>query len=334
MDTVVNVGIKPSELALEGITETPAAIVETGCCSCLWSNKFSRCSQATAAILAIGAIAVIIILSVPGAQANPEAYVLSIGLIVVCVRLFFSEKQNIDLGGYALQNGIYTRNNEFMGRKLIALSNKVDELDPIVKSLEVTRTALISEVDRVKLVATGLEASLATSTRLNEEQEKQLAEIGNQVVQFRSENTRLEETGLELSHQVEQLQKVQSALYGTLTTLTSSADAAKSYIEREEVLQTEQAKIVKQFQDLAAQEEGFAAREAELLRRLDIDVGRIGALLEEKKKRCFTLALRVVPLKIEVIRLTMMIDFIKVKNSELVEMARFNVRRRLLKSLV
>ena len=215
-----------------------------------------------------------------------------------------------------------------------ALSNKVDELDPIVKSLEVTRTALISEVDRVKLVATGLEASLATSTRLNEEQEKQLAEIGNQVVQFRSENTRLEETGLELSHQVEQLQKVQSALYGTLTTLTSSADAAKSYIEREEVLQTEQAKIVKQFQDLAAQEEGFAAREAELLRRLDIDVGRIGALLEEKKKRCFTLALRVVPLKIEVIRLTMMIDFIKVKNSELVEMARFNVRRRLLKSLV
>lgn len=319
MDTLVNVGVKPSELALTGITRGPVAAVEEGCCSCLQGRMFSRCVQGTAIGCAIGAIIVIGLLYAPGAVADPKAFYASIALIVMSFGLTCSVQRNINLGGYAHQNDLYASNNEYMGRQLGALAAKVDELDPIVKSLAATNRALTAEVDRVKLVATGLEASLATSTQLNEAQERQLAEIGNQVVQFRDENARLDE-------QVEKLQKVQATLYGTLTTLTSSADAAKVYIEREEALQTEQAKIVKQFQELAAQEEGFAVREAELLRRLDIDVGRIAALLEEKKKRCNTLALRVVPLKIEVTRLSKMIDFIKLQNRELVEASRLSVR--------
>ncbi len=288
MDTVLSIGVKPSEVVLQGIVQGSLPTIEKGCCTCLQGHTFSRGVQGVAIVCAIGAIIVIGLLYVPGAVADPKAFYASIALVVMSVGLIGSVQRNINLGGYAEQNGIYQRNNEFMKRQIEGLAVEVDRLDPITKSLANTNSALQIEVIDIKRAAEQFEASLAESHRVNNE----------------------------MSTQVERLKQVQNGLNGALTTLVGTTDAAQAYIDKEVALQREQAKLQE--------------HEAALLERLDGDIQRVEQALKEKKEKCLMLAKRVVPLKIEVVRLTRMIDFVGNRNSSLVEEAKLSVRKNLL----
>ncbi len=167
--------------------------------------------------------------------------------------------------------------------------------------------------------------------------------LGDKVVAIGASVDRLEaieakfgafvEVSVGLKGQVEKLQQMQSGFQGILQSMSQGADLEKIYLEKEEALQAEQVKIVKQLRDLAEQEELFHEREAELLRRLDEEVFKLKELVVLHVQKSKGLVLRIIPLKVQNCRFSDMLGYIGSKNSGLVEEARADMRRRKLEKV-
>lgn len=136
------------------------------------------------------------------------------------------------------------------------------------------------------------------------------------------------DVSLELKGQVDKLQEMQKGLQGILSAMSQGSDLAKIYLEKEEALQEEQQKIVAQFKELAIQEAAFGEREAELLKRLEEEVTRLKGIIHVHARKSEHMVCRLIPLKLQNVRLTDMLDYISGKNPDLVEEARQDVRRR------
>jgi hypothetical protein len=316
-----------------------------GFCSLFKSNTFLRANQVVAVAIAVCSIASIILMSLHIAPMSSETYAFSIVLAVVCIQNFFVIRRNIELGSFEKQNGIYKAQNERLKQSVKDLSQTVEGLQRVSSDLEknVRDSRLITERqnEQIQRLQKDIEAFASENSKLiesNARYEGLIKQFDVSLQRFNEGQTAFRETEVKfeeslsqslklledyksneanLKDQVFKLSSVQKALQGTLLTLTTSADAARAYIEKEEKLQKEQEGLVERFRKLAEDEEGFALKESELLTRLDRDVRILQDIVEEKKQRCVTLARRVLPLSLEVSRLEVMMEYIKSKNGGL-----------------
>jgi hypothetical protein len=172
---------------------------------------------------------------------------------------------------------------------------------------------------------------------------RQIATLGDKVSAIDLSVDRLElietkfslfiDLSLELKGQVDKLQKMQVGLQGILSSLTQGTDLEKIYLEKEELLQKEQEKIVQQFKELAIQEAAFGEREAELLKRLEEEVTRLKEIIHVHARKSEHLVLRVIPLKLQNLRFQSILEYVGTKNPELLEEAKQGMKRRRLTTL-
>jgi hypothetical protein len=291
--------LKPSDLVLAGITGGPVSVVKKSCCSCFQTNTFSKACQVVSIAIAVGSLAAMILMSIHIVQISPLAYAFCAVLLIVCTRLAFSEQKNIELGGYAMQNAIFARNN-------FHLAQKIDELDPIAKSLAASNHLLAAEVVGIKTVRDQLSVTLRDATLLTGEQRVQLERQVEEVTAFHRENE-------ELKREVDILQNALKGFTKDVKAFATGVDIHKLLLEKEASLQIAQEKMI--------------AQEEALLGRLNREVTRLEYIIKEKKERCMTLAYRVVPLKIGLTMLVDVVARIRVENSEIVDRAQMYAKQ-------
>ncbi len=343
MDTVVNLVPKPSDLVISGIMEGPLVAVKKKCCSCFSDDKFSRASQVVSVAIAVSALAAIILMSLHLAPLTTETYAFCVVLIIVCSQNAYSLQRNIELGGYEKQNTIFARNN-------LALAAKIDELDPIARSLSV---------------------SLLTAKELNDQQVVQIQSLQSTLLQFQDENNKLmgavtkyeqllgsfEQSiqkhakkfdsevaalaagagRLELietkfgslleatnkvmdvytSH-IDRLERTQAGLQGVLAAMNSTSDLHEFYLHKEMELQTAREVIAKEEKVLLKQ----LSDEAEKQESLTAELRIISENFKAKRSHCATLCVTVFRLQVAEGQLTDMLNFIKDRNRTLYDDSR------------
>jgi hypothetical protein len=343
MDVVVPIVSGASSIVRESVSTSSSG----GCNFCgLCNNKaFLRVNQVVSVAILICSIATVILMSVHIAPMSSETYAFCIVLAFISLQNVFIIKRNIELSGYEKQNQLYKEQNDRFKLSIEALNQDVGSIrkasSEMESSLKLSNELNLRQKEHIKKMAADLDRFSVENSKLRESNQRYmslLSQFENSLKTFSESGaalTRAEErfeeslkVSLEmlrqykdneevLKDQVSKLTNVQKALQGTISTLTTSMDVAKAYIDKEEKLQREQETIVEQFKKLAQQEESFSVREAELLNRLDRDVRILEGVVKEKKDRCLALARRVLPLSLEVSRFEIMMEFIKNKNSEL-----------------
>ncbi len=298
--------VTPAGLLISAIAERPLETVERGCCGWMSGDRFLQSSQVISAILVVGSLAAMIMMSLNIAPMSGGTYAFCGVIVLIGAQNAWALQKVKELGGYELQTARQAQQNDLMTRQIEVLSGEVDRLSPLVARFEASAKALEDELGGFRGQNTRLTESVGALSSENRRLEELL-----------SQQERLLREGQE---EVKRLQETANTLDDVAKRFRISTDIAKTYFEAERELQAKQAEIAHQLEDIARREEG-------LLEHLSRDVTRLEMIIKEKQKRCTTLAKRVLPLSLQVTRLSNMINFVQARSVDLFLAAKEEAKR-------
>jgi chromosome segregation ATPase len=312
--------ITPAGVLLSTVVEGPVAAAEKGCCGWMRGDRFLQASQVASTIFSVGSVAAIIMMSLNVAPMSGGTYAFCAVVALLGGQNAWGLQRVKELGGYERQNALYAQQNDLLGRQVTILSGEVDRLAPLAVRFEASAKALEDELGGFRGENARLKGSLDRLTPLAQGFEVSAKALEEELGGLRGENERLKGIVDEARVELTRLQETATTLDEVAKKFRISTDIARTYFDAEKELQAKQAEITHRLEDLAKREE-------ELLAHLSRDVTRLEAIIKEKQKRCNTLAKRVLPLSLQVSRLSNMITFIQANSKELFEAAKADAKR-------